>query len=206
MSDPYKVLGISPDSTDEQVKDAYRKLARKYHPDSYADNPLSDLAQDKMKEINEAYDSIMAMRRGNGSNSSSAHKGSYYTGTQFSDVRNLINSGRVIEAEEILNGVPNEKRDAEWHFLKGSVMYSKGWLDEATKYFQEAVRQNPGNPEYRAAFNRIMQQRSGAFTNSGAPYRTAGGTGGCSPCGVCQGLICADCCCECLGGDLISCC
>lgn len=51
MSDPYKVLGISPDSTDEQVKDAYRKLARKYHHDSYADNPLSDLAQDKMKEI-----------------------------------------------------------------------------------------------------------------------------------------------------------
>ena len=58
MTDPYKVLGVSPSATDEEVKDAYRKLAKKYHPDQYADSPLKDLADEKMKEINEAYDQI----------------------------------------------------------------------------------------------------------------------------------------------------
>ena len=63
MKDPYVVLGVSKNATDEQIKDAYRELARKYHPDNYADNPLSDLAGEKMKEINEAYDAIMNSRR-----------------------------------------------------------------------------------------------------------------------------------------------
>ena len=63
MNNPYEVLGISRNATDEQVKNAYRELARKYHPDNYADNPLSDLASEKMKEINDAYDAIMAERR-----------------------------------------------------------------------------------------------------------------------------------------------
>ena len=63
MTDPYKVLGVSPSATDEEVKDAYRKLAKKYHPDQYADSPLKDLADEKMKEINEAYDAITAQRK-----------------------------------------------------------------------------------------------------------------------------------------------
>ena len=66
MNDPYKVLGVSPSATDEQIKDAYRQLARKYHPDNYVNNPLSDLATEKMKEINEAYDAITKQRSGGG--------------------------------------------------------------------------------------------------------------------------------------------
>ena len=66
MSDPYKVLGVSPNATDEEVKTAYRELAKKYHPDNYADSPLADLAGEKMKEINEAYDQIMKVTNGNG--------------------------------------------------------------------------------------------------------------------------------------------
>ena len=63
MTDPYKVLGVSPSATDEEVKNAYRNLARKYHPDNYINNPLADLAQEKMKDINEAYDMIQKMRK-----------------------------------------------------------------------------------------------------------------------------------------------
>ena len=66
MQDPYAVLGISPQATDAEVKAAYREMARKYHPDNYADNPLSDLAQEKMQEINEAYDTIIRMRQQGG--------------------------------------------------------------------------------------------------------------------------------------------
>ena len=64
MTDPYKVLGISSSASDEEVKKAYRDLARKYHPDHYQNDPLSDLAEEKMKEITAAYDQIMDMRRG----------------------------------------------------------------------------------------------------------------------------------------------
>ena len=56
MKDPYSVLGVSQNATDEEIKKAYREQARKYHPDNYANNPLSDLAEEKMQEINEAYD------------------------------------------------------------------------------------------------------------------------------------------------------
>lgn len=131
MTDPYKVLGVEPTATDEQIKSAYRELAKKYHPDANAQSSLSELAEEKMKEINEAYDAIMNMRRSGGNAS------------QFTDIRNLINNGRTIEAEELLDGVPENYRDAEWYFLKGSIMYLKGWLDQAYTYFSTACRMNP---------------------------------------------------------------
>ena len=59
MNDPYQILGVSENASDEEIKKAYRELARKYHPDNYHDNPLADLAQEKMKEINAAYEQIM---------------------------------------------------------------------------------------------------------------------------------------------------
>ena len=67
MNDPYSVLGVSPDASDEEIKRAYRELARKYHPDNYQNNPLADLAEEKMKAINEAYDAITKQRSGRSS-------------------------------------------------------------------------------------------------------------------------------------------
>ena len=78
MSDPYKVLGVSPNATDEEIKAAYRELARKYHPDNYVNNPLGDLAAEKMKEINEAYDQIQASRKAG----NQGGYGGYYGGYQ----------------------------------------------------------------------------------------------------------------------------
>ena len=62
MKDPYKVLGVAREATDEEIKKAYRELARKYHPDNYVNNPLADLVEEKMKEVNEAYDQIQKER------------------------------------------------------------------------------------------------------------------------------------------------
>ena len=64
MTDPYSVLGIQPDASDDEVKRAYRDLSRKYHPDSYNDNPLAELAEEKFKEVQDAYRQIMDMREG----------------------------------------------------------------------------------------------------------------------------------------------
>ncbi len=81
MNDPYSVLEISPNASTEEVKRAYRELARKYHPDNYQNNPLADLAEAKMKEINEAYDTIMRMREGGGrARSTGPSSGSYQGG------------------------------------------------------------------------------------------------------------------------------
>ena len=72
MNDPYAVLGVSPSASDEEIKRAYRELVKKYHPDNYANNPLADLAEAKMKEVNEAYDAIVKSRTQGGYQSQSA--------------------------------------------------------------------------------------------------------------------------------------
>ncbi len=206
MTDPYKVLGVSPSASDEQVKEAYRNLAKKYHPDQYADSPLKDLADEKMKEINEAYDAINDQRK------AGARRNTYAGGynpvgnnaaSGFNDVRSLIASGRITDAEQILNGVPAERRNAEWYFLKGSVLYRRGWLEEAKDHFSRACQMDPGNGEYSAALNQAMRQGSGMYGGY-SPNRGMGSD--CNACDMCSSLMCADCCCECMGGDLIPCC
>lgn len=202
MNDPYSILGVSKNATDEQIKDAYKAQARKYHPDNYADNPLADLASEKMKEINEAYDAIMNERRGKGSNQSGSYSSS--TSSAFPEVRSLINQGKLEEAQEVLDGVPPGSRDAEWYFLNGTVQYRRGWFDNAYTSFATACRMNPNNMEYRQAMNNAQRQAGRQYNPYNTPNTYGGGT--CTGCDVCQGLICADCCCECMGGDLIRCC
>ena len=199
MKDPYVVLGVSKNATDEQIKDAYRELARKYHPDNYADNPLSDLAGEKMKEVNEAYDTIMNSRRApKGNNSGYSNTANF----AFPEVRNLINQNRLEQAQEVLDGVPPQQRNAEWYFLNGTLLYRRGWFDQAYTSFATAARMEPMNPEYRDALNRAQRQAGSQYN----PYRTYGTGAGCDGCDCCTNLLCADCCCECMGGDLIPCC
>lgn len=203
MSDPYKVLGISPYDTDEKIKAAYKELAKKYHPDNYDGSPLSDVAEEKMKEINEAYDQIMDERRKNRSKDYSYYNSANgYKSSNYNDVRNLIMSGRIIDAEQILDGISESQRDAEWYFLKGTVLYKKGWLEEAYNNFNRACNMDSENREYRAAINQINNQRNGFYGG----YNPVATNRGCSGCDICTSLICADCCCECMGGDFIRCC
>ena len=200
VNNPYEVLGISPTATDDEVKEAYRALAKKYHPDNYGDNPLSDLAQEKMQEINEAYDTIVRMRKQGGAGRQTGGNTSSGS-TAFADIRHLIRVGRVADAETLLDGIPSAGRNAEWHFLKGNVLYKKGWLEDAYNHVATASRMDPSNAEYRSMLNQMnMRRQTGGYQMSGNQMS------GCSGCDMCQGLICADCCCECMGGDLIRCC
>ena len=114
-------------------------------------------------------------------------------------MRQRINSGRIDDAETILDGIPNNMRSAEWHYLKGMIHQRRGWLNEAYRCYQTACRMDPSNSEYAAAFNSMN-------TNANGGYRTSRNSSDCDTCDICQGLICADCCCECMGGDLIPCC
>lgn len=194
MSDPYQILGVKPNASDDEVKRAYRELARKYHPDNYQDNPLADLAEEKMKEVNEAYDAITKMRSGTGGGQSyagSAYRGSYQQQSAgndpvFAQVRNLINAGNIEQAEQLLHN--SNTRTAEWYFLNGSVAYRRGWLDEARQNYQIAVRMDPNNMEYRQAYN-MMQQGGAAYR----PYGQMGG--GMDALDCCTTLACMNCLC-----------
>ena len=191
MNDPYSVLGISSRATDEEIKKAYHEMVRKYHPDNYHNNPLSDLAQEKMKEINEAYNQIMTIREGGGNyrpgaGSSGASGGS----AEGARVRAAINSGDIKLAEELLKTFP--ARDAEWNFLMGSVCYRKGWLDDAYRYFQNAVSMEPNNSEYRQAFS-VVSQGGQAYSPYGrGPLQNQG----CDACDCCTALMCMNMCCR----------
>ncbi len=198
MTDPYSVLGVDPSASDEEVKKAYRELARKYHPDNYQNNPLADLAEEKMKEINEAYDTITKSRSGG----SGGYQGSYgyQTGQQaqygyqssyqqtgdasglFVRARQMINTGNLAGAEELLRSAP--RQTAEWHFLIGYIAYQRGWLDEATQHFQTACSMDPSNTEYRQALAMMQRGASG--------YRPAG-YGRSADCDPCSTYLCISC-------------
>lgn len=205
---PYEILGVPETATDEEIKKAYRELVRKYHPDKYYDNPLADVAAEKMKDINAAYDEITKSRKAGGNSyyGTGGTQGGYgyggynyeqndqgnYTG-HFGDVRRLIMQNRIAEAEELLDGVPEYNRDAEWHFLKGSVYYKRGWLTEALRNFERAYQMEPNNPEYANAYRQCSYQRQYGYSqgqNTGINYF------GCDMCDCCTSLMCLDCLCR----------
>ena len=202
MRDPYEVLGVSRSSGMDEIKAAYRNLAKKYHPDNFSGSPLQEVANEKMQEINEAYDAILSGNTGSGSYRSS---GSGYAVNDYSAVENCINSGRYDEAERILESMNDSSRDAHWYYLKGELNYRRGWTQQAYSYYSMAYNMQPGNPIYRDAFERIARNSHGGF-RTGRTQSHGGSAGACDGCDICTGLMCADCCCECFGGDLIPCC
>ncbi len=198
---PYEVLGVSPNATDSEIKAAYRELARKYHPDNYsADDPLAHLAEEKMKEVNEAYDTIIRAR--NGSSSSS-----YDASSPFSYIRSLLGQNNFAAAESELDKIMPDARNAEWHFLKSICLDRRGRPNDAMTELDIACQMDPGNREY-AQSRDIYRNRAGRYGNA---YRTNayGNAGQRSAandvCNCCSNLIIADCCCECMGGDLCRC-
>lgn len=187
MKDPYEVLGVPHGASDDEIKKAYRDLARKYHPDNYANNPLADLAQEKMKEINEAYDTLT---KGGGSSTSSGGSKSYSGGGsgELNEVRRLIQMGQIDAAERKLDAIAS--RTAEWYFLRGVIAQRRGWMDEAAQNFRIASSMDPSNMEYRNAVNTAGR---GAYT-----YRTQqyGNSDADDCCNLCGSLMCLNCLCN----------
>ena len=211
MKNPYQVLGVDPSASDEEIKKAYRALARKYHPDKYRDSDLADIAEEKMKEINAAYEEIQQMRAGSsgqGGYDPNSYAGGYdqsgYGNSAYGaetrgqgstpfyiQVRQLINARRIAEAEQMLLTVPESDRGAEWQFLMGCVCANRGHFVDAQHYFDTACAMDPNNMEYRNAQSRVRQAQSGGFSNGSVRSSS------CSVCDICTALACLDCMCDC---------
>lgn len=208
MTNPYKVLGVNEGATNEEIRAAYLSLVKKYHPDKYTDPDMKQLANEKLKEINEAYDQLT---KNPGKTASSGYSGAAYgagghggsysgpEADRFVCARSLINAGNLDGAKTILDSI--QTRNAEWYYLYGIIYLRQGWYDKAREFLGRAYRTEPGNAEYAQAYNTLRY--------TGNPYsrpRQSTSYGNCSACDICSGLMCADCCCECMGGDLIRCC
>lgn len=205
----YEILGLNPGASVEQVKEAYKRLAAQYQLVNFAEGTAEyAYAKNKMNEINKAYDEIIM---GNASSNSSGNNYSYsYSNdySNFSDIRNMIDSNRLDDAEMLLEGISPISRNAEWYYLKGLLMKKRGWLEQAFDNFSQAYRMNPNNFEYKNAYENMNNQNNGGYRAEKRGYNgnNKGCLGDCSACDVCSSLLCADCCCECMGGDLIPCC
>lgn len=185
---PYEILGVSENASEAEIKKAYKDLVKKYHPDKYQNNPLADLAEEKLQEVNEAYDMIMKGKAGG------SYGGGNYGGDDFMQVRRHIDAGNLKAAEKILNNSRN--RNAEWFFLSGMLSYRKGWYDDAVNKLQTANSMDPNNIEYSQAYGRILNM-GGGFRNQA--YGQGYGRSNDDMC--CQALqcyICADCCVDCI--------
>lgn len=191
---PYKVLGVSENATKEEIRAAYLTLVKKYHPDKYTDTPLKELAGEKIKEINQAYEMLTKKPSSGASSSGSYGQQSYgqqsyggyqgyqgyqgysyggaqgsYTGpnaAEYARARGYINNGELNYARSVLDGI--QERGAEWYFLYGIIYLRSGWYEKAREYIRRAYEQQPDNAEYRSAY--------ATLNNTGRAYRQNTGT------------------------------
>ena len=186
MGDPYKVLGVEPGASDEEIKKAYRRLAKKYHPDL---NPGDELAARKMQEVNAAYEQIKNPEKYRSSNAGGSYGGtqSQYdpfgwgsyggyrqqTNTQSGDqyqraAEQYIQFGQYQQA---INALQNSTdRNARWYYLSALANYGAGNQVTALEHIKRAVSMDPSNPEYLNLLSRMEQ--------GGTTYRQQAGNFG----------------------------
>ena len=200
VNNPYEVLGVPRNASNDEIKKAYRQLCKKYHPDSYVDNPLSDLAEEKFKEVQAAYEQIMKEREAGGY-SYSATGQTQSTSQETAELqaaRNFINNRRFHEALNVLSNIGN--RNAMWYYYSAIANMGIGNNLVAVDHAKQAAAMEPNNMEY-VNFANQMQFRGQQYQNMGYGYgRQSFGTGN-----LCCDLWCMDTMCECMGGDLCAC-
>ncbi len=219
MTDPYSILGVPKSASDEEIKKAYRNLSRKYHPDANINNPNKEQAEDKFKEVQQAYRQIMQEKEYGSSAGYSQDTSESFGGFGYGPFRgfygeyrqerntgnteneeelhmraaaNFINSGHYQEALNLLNGI--RTRSALWYYYSALANSGIGNNVSALNHAREALRLEPDNFQYQILVNRL---ESGGtwYRQQQSPYESTF-TGGGSWCmKLCiANLVCNLCC------------
>lgn len=202
MFDPYQVLGVSRTASEDEIKKAYRKLSRKYHPDANIDNPNAAQAEEKFKQIQQAYEQIMKEKEQGSSYSGYDHPfGQYREQEQkepsredmlFQAASNYIHAGHYKEAMNVLDGI--EKRNAMWYYLSAQANRGLGNTVQALENAKRACAMDPHNIEY-LRFVEYLQNGGEWYQQHSSQYDISGwNMGGCAQC-CCMEMLCFGCCC-----------
>ena len=210
MRNPYEVLGVSEHADDEEIKKAYRRLSRLYHPDANINNPNKKEAEEKFKEVQQAYNAIMNKDTSAGFGGGSSYYGyggSAYgnrygsgfsqntgggTDSHYVAAANFIRNGRFREALHVLEEMP--LRDGRWYYLAAIGMAGLGNIATAIDYARTAMEMEPDNMEYRQLYAKLSSTGNWYMNQRGfgMPVGTVSGT----CCELCMlNLFCNMCCC-----------
>lgn len=177
MRDPYQVLGVSPDASDEEIKKAYRRLAKKYHPDL---NPGDAAAAQKMQEVNAAYEQIKNPEKAQPNQGGYGYDpfgGSYgqrtYTQPDNEDryqraAYQYVQMGRYQEALNILSNA--KEKDARWYYISALANNGLGNQVTALEHIRKAVSMEPDNYEYLQVLQ-IIEQGGTVYRRQAGNYR-----------------------------------
>lgn len=203
MADPYNVLGVSRTASMEDVKKAYRKLSRKYHPDANVNNPNKDQAEERFKQIQEAYNQIVAEKErgqsaygGWGGTQSQNAYGSDETDLKMRAAVNYINNMHYREAVNVLDQMG--ERTADWYYLHGVAHAGMGSNVQALQDAEKAVAMAPDNMRYKAFLNQL-QSGGQWYQNMGDSYgyeRPGESMGSCCWKCLCLNTVCNCCLCR----------
>ena len=204
--DPYKVLGVSRTATDDEIKKAYKHLAKKYHPDMNVGAPNLAQLEQKFKQIQEAYHLIMEERQNGGPSFGYGGFGGYGNGAGYGSASgydsshvelqaaaNYINVGRFREALNVLASIRNH--NANWYYLSALANSGLGNNILAKQHAEQAVKMDPTVPEYQY----LLQQLSGVgqwYTQRGQTFGSplSSNRNGCCDC-LFLTMLCNCCCC-----------
>ena len=215
MIDPYQVLGVSRGASDEEIKKAYRSLSRKYHPDANVNNPNKDQAEEKFKQVQQAYDQIMKEKQ-HGTNYGAYGSGYGQTGgTGYSEyggfygnanayreensklqaAANYIRNGYYREASNVLNDIPFNERNGRWYYYSAVTNQRMGNTATALEHIRRAVELEPSNIQYRQ-FQQNLEYGGTWYTTMGSAYeRPYSGSEWCLRM-LLLNLFCNFCCCR----------
>ncbi len=209
-NNPFIILGISENATQAEITEAYQNKKKYYQELRFEEGEVGADAARMLGVIEQAYASAIEKSH----SSSSIEDGP----NSYDDVKLAISEKRIDDAQKLLDN--NTYRGAEWHYYQAVIYYEKSWLAESKKQLEIACAIDPNNEKYKRTLTNLKKKIDGAtpfakqnqqgqqgqqnyYANRSYQQQPSAGDGCCA---ACQTLICADCCCECMGGDLIGCC
>lgn len=208
--DPYVILEINRDASQAEILEAYKAKRSFYQAHVFDEGEAGATAARKLEELDQAYQ--LAMEASHETATVSDENDSF----GYSDVKTLIKNKKFDEAQRRLDDIT--LRDGEWHYYQAIIFYEKSWLNESKRQLEMALAEDPNNEKYKRSLenlkrkidgtNAFEREKSGTNYSGNVPPKSYSQNADVADgiCTACQALWCADCCCECMGGDLIRCC